>query len=132
MITSGLMFFSRLICSICWRSWLAMCLRWSPWLPAEFHFQPSVRDLLEGDAREHAALVLETDADHALGRRLQAPAPVPAPVHELVARDLRELAEEARVVREALERPVQARRADLEGVRRVDRVLDVEDRRHLL
>src|SRR5687768_9474361 len=124
MITSGLMFFSRLICSICCRSWLAIGLGWSSCLP-EFHFQPAVGDLLERDARERAALLLEPDADDALGRRFQAPAPVAAPVDQLVARELRQPAHEALVVPERLQGPVEPGRADLERVRGVDRVLHV-------
>src|SRR5215475_2881589 len=92
MMTSGLMFFSRLICSICCRSWLAMRL-----VPREFHFQATVRDPGEGDARD-LTLLLQGDGDDPVLDRGEASRPVPAAVHQFVARDWGQATEEPLVV----------------------------------
>src|SRR5262245_14740781 len=104
MITSGLIFFSRLICSICWRSWLDITLpalanlfrAAPPAVPGrELDFEPPMGDLLEGHACQRAALPLQPQHHHALVHGLDAPDPVASSVHGLVARELREPPDEA-------------------------------------
>src|SRR5689334_18741851 len=121
MITSGLMFFSRLIASICWRSWLAMTpLR----VPAAvgglralpFHFEPALHDLRERH-REGAAL-RTVEGEHAVLHGRQAAGDLRAlprrqRLAEVDAHETRERPPEIRFRREG---PVQSRGRHFEGV----------------
>src|SRR4029078_5113518 len=90
MTTSGLMFLSRLICSICCRSWLGMIR-----LPGELGFQPGGGHLAQRDASQSAFLGLDLHADGALLHGQEAPSPLPPRRDRLVAGDLGGLADEA-------------------------------------
>src|SRR5262245_13463859 len=95
MLTSGLMFFSRPICSICWRNWLAIV----PLLVLrEFHFQARVRDLGERDAAFRAALSLQPHRHHTVLQAQQPARPVAPALDRLVAREPRQAAREAPVI----------------------------------
>src|SRR5262245_48507389 len=120
MITSGLMFFSRLICSICCRSWLAMVL-------PEFHCKPSMRDLVERDARHLSALLLQGEAHEISVDGEQAAGPVPPSLDGLVGRDVRQASDESPVVGLRAQRPVEARGRSLQSLRAVDLIVGVED-----
>src|SRR5688500_13095912 len=115
MITSGLMFFSRLICSICCRSWLAAIVLLLTVL-LEFDFQPAVGDLVERDARDRVVFLLQAQADDPGLHRDDASRPMPPSLERLVAGEPRQAALVAPVVRLALEGPVEPRRGDLQGV----------------
>src|SRR5262245_29414554 len=95
MITSGLMFFSRLIWSICCRSWLAMM--YSPLAAAgrrELNLQASVRDLVQGNAAEGVALGGQGQHDVSVFDRDQPSRPMTPAVDRLVAREPGQLAGE--------------------------------------
>src|SRR6185503_19804547 len=95
MITSGLMFFSRLICSICWRNWLAIVLLLAI---REFHFQARASDLGERDAALRSAFGIQPHRHHPVLQTQQPPCPVAPPLDGLVARQPRQPAHEAPVV----------------------------------
>src|SRR5262245_19818941 len=113
MITSGLMFFSRLICSICWRSWLAIA---SLTGARELGFQARVGDLRQRDAALHPALLRQAQRHDPVRHTDETACPVPPSVHGLVARKPRQPSGEAAVVLLLLQRAVQSGRGNLERV----------------
>src|SRR5262245_60486447 len=110
MITSGLMFFSRLIWSICCRSWLAMA-RYSPLAAAgrrELDFQAPVRDLVQGNAAEGVALGGQGQHDVSVFDRDQPSRPLTPAADRLVAREPGQLAGEPSIVCFSAQGPVEA------------------------
>src|SRR5437773_8389859 len=98
MMTSGLMFFSREICSICCLNWFAIDL-------LELHFEAAVRDLRERNPRGRPLFLLQGHRHRPVLHRLEAARPVPAALPGLVARELHQPADEAAVIRLRPQRP---------------------------
>src|SRR5215203_4270363 len=123
MITSGSMPFSFASASIvCCSGLVVICL-------LELHVEPGPLDIVERYPVPLPSLGLEDDrtvldpADPSSERRL--------PVDRFVHHDLGGPAGEALVVARITQGPVEAGRRHLEGVRTVERVLDIEDRADL-
>src|SRR5829696_3059807 len=123
MITSGSMPFSLASASIvCCSGLVVICL-------LELHVEPGPLDVIERDPVPFPSLGLE---DHRSGFESADPSCERGlPVYRFVHHDLGGAPGEALVIARITQGPIEAGRRHLEGVRTVERVLDVENRAHL-